>query len=71
LGLFCPITSHAKGYPFEVALPEGLQVRGAALSDQIRNLDWRARQASFMERAPDLVVVNVLQKLKTLLNPVA
>lgn len=69
LALFCPITSHAKGYPFEVALPDGLHVHGVVLSDQIKNLDWRTRQAAFMEHAPDLVVMSVLQKLKTLLNP--
>ena len=35
LALFCPITSRIKGYPFEVALPEGLEVSGAVLSDQV------------------------------------
>lgn len=27
LALFCPITSRAKGYPFEVAIPAGLSSR--------------------------------------------
>ena len=27
LGLFCPLTSHVKGYPFEVALPEAIHVQ--------------------------------------------
>ena len=29
LALFCPITSRIKGYPFEVELPEDLDVEGA------------------------------------------
>src|SRR3972149_6030992 len=43
LAVFCPITSQVKGYPFEVAVPPGLKVAGAILSDQGRSLDWRAR----------------------------
>ena len=27
LALLCPITGRAKGYPFEVAIPDGLPVR--------------------------------------------
>lgn len=39
------VTSHVKGYPFEVLLPQGLGVEGAILSDQIKSLDWRVRKA--------------------------
>ena len=34
LAVLCPITSQIKGYPFEVAIPEGLRVSGAILADQ-------------------------------------
>jgi mRNA interferase MazF len=34
LALVCPITRHAKGYPFEVALPAGFPVEGVVLADQ-------------------------------------
>ena len=47
LALFCPITTKAKGYPFEVTLPDNIKVSGVILSDQLRNLDWKARKASF------------------------
>ena len=39
LGLFCPITSQIKGYPFEVAIPAGMSMSGVVLSDQIKILD--------------------------------
>jgi len=39
LGLFCQVTSHPKGYPFEVRIPEGLPVGGVALCDQVKSLD--------------------------------
>ena len=66
LALFCPITSSVKGYPFEVALPEGLEPSGVVLSDQIRRLDWRARRAELICVAPDDVVKDVLAKIHTL-----
>lgn len=45
LAVVCPVTSHAKGYPFEVAVPPGLRISGVILSDHLKNLDWRQRQA--------------------------
>jgi mRNA interferase MazF len=39
LALFMPITSHTKGYPFEVALPVGLKTQGVILSDRFKSLD--------------------------------
>jgi len=60
LALFCPITSRIKGYPFEVLLPEGGEVTGAILADQLRSLDWRARKARFAGKAPEVAVREVL-----------
>jgi len=68
LALFCPITSHIKGYPFEVVLPEKHKVSGAVLSDQIKSLDWRVRKATRMAGAPRDVLEEVLAKLHTLLG---
>ena len=68
LALLCPITNQVKGYPFEVALPEGLGVSGVILADQVRNLDWRARRAEFMAKLPVEVMDEVLQKIGTLLQ---
>ncbi len=69
LGLFCPITSREKGYPFEVSLPAGLPLAGVVLSDQIKSLDWRARGAKLACRLPEAVVAQVLAKLATLVQP--
>ena len=48
LMICCPITNQQKGYPFEVALPDGVGVTGVVLSDQVKSLDWRVRQADFI-----------------------
>jgi mRNA-degrading endonuclease toxin of MazEF toxin-antitoxin module len=38
------------------------------LSDQVKNLDWQARNAAKADRAPQTVVDEVLQKLGSLLS---
>ncbi len=56
-----PITSKVKGYPFEVALPPDIPIGGVILSDQIKNLDFRAREISFVCKvAHD--TINVVQR---------
>jgi mRNA interferase MazF len=68
LGLFCPITSRAKGYPFGVALPSDLPISGVVLADQVKSLDWRARRAELAARLPDDVSAEVIGKLAALLE---
>ena len=68
LALLCPITSKVKGYPFEVALPPASPITGVILSDQVKSLDWRARQTEFVSRVPARVMGEVLEKLTVLLS---
>ena len=67
LALTCPITSKVKGYPFEVAVNSS-RVRGVILADQVRSLDWRSRQFTFIERASTDALEAVVQSLGTLLQ---
>lgn len=67
IALLCPITSQVKGYPFEVAVPSGLPVAGVVLSDQVKSLDWRARNAALICSLTATTVADVLRKLRTLL----
>ena len=68
LAILCPITSQIKGYPFEVLIPDGLKISGAILSDQVKSLDWKARQAEFICKLPSAALNEVLQKLSTLIR---
>jgi mRNA interferase MazF len=68
LAALCPITNQIKGYPFEVLIPPGLKVSGAVLADQVKSLDWRARKAELVCRIPRATMVEVLQKLGTLIS---
>lgn len=64
----CPITSRVKGYPFEVPLPDSLAISGVVLSDQVKSLDWRAREVEIADVAPESTTAEVLAKLNTLLT---
>lgn len=66
--IVCPVTSRAKGYGFEVPLPEGLPIKGVVLADQIKNVDRRIRRIEPIARAPADFVDDVLARLHTLLQ---
>ncbi len=67
LAVFCPVTKQIKGYPFEVVLPKGQKISGAILADHVKSLDWRARDAQFIDKVSDSIIDDVLNKLGALL----
>lgn len=66
--LACPITSRVRGYPLEIALPEGLGVQGVVLAHHTRSLDWRSRRAEVIEAAPQETLKAVLNVLTAILE---
>jgi|SRR5882724_9067158 len=68
LAVLCPITNQIKGYPFEIVIPHGLKVTGAILSDQVKSLDWKAREAKLICKMPPSVTTEALKKLNALLR---
>lgn len=68
LALLCPVTSRSKGYPFEVGIPPGVGVEGVVLADQVKSLDWRARNAERIAALPGTTLREVLAKLGTLVG---
>jgi len=63
-----PVTSKVKGYPFEVALPDTLSIAGVILSDQIKNLDFRAREVTFECKVPASVIESVQKNIFALVG---
>ncbi len=62
-----PITNQIKAYPFEVVLvSQG--ATGAALADQVKNLDWRSRQAERKGRATPEEIAEIRAKISALLS---
>lgn len=62
-----PVTNQIKGYPFEVVL-SGAGTTGAALADQVKSLDWQARQAERKGTATMVEMAEIRSKIKSLLK---
>ena len=67
LGLFCPITSKIKGYPFEVKI-SNKKIKGVVLSDQLKSLDWISRHADFIVKSKKEEIKEVIDKIGTLIT---
>jgi len=67
LAFACPITSQAKGRSLEVPLPEGSPLHGVILVDQLRSVDWQARNAQYSGNCPDAVLLEALARIEAIL----
>jgi mRNA interferase MazF len=68
LGIFCPITSKIKGYPFEVILPESIEIKGVILSDLVKSFDWKERNAEFICKVDIAIVNKVVSLINRMIN---
>ena len=73
LAMVCPISGGAaeaaRSAGFLVSLMgQGLRTDGQVHAHQIKSLDWVSRQASLVERAPDVIVQEVLDCLQSVLD---
>lgn len=59
LAIVCPITSKAKGYPFEVPIPDGFKIKGVILSDQLKCIDLAERNVALIFKVSATVVEEV------------
>jgi mRNA interferase MazF len=66
--IVCPVTSREHTYPFMVPLPQDLEIKGWIIADQIRAVDWRARNARFIAKAGPQVMEEVQHWLGELLG---
>ncbi|MBC8115016.1 MAG: type II toxin-antitoxin system PemK/MazF family toxin [Candidatus Saccharimonas sp.] len=60
LAFFCPITNTNRGFPFHLPVPAGCSLTGFVMVEQLKSLDYMARRVTFVERAPDEFVNDVL-----------
>ncbi len=72
LTLVCPVTQggeFAREHGFAVSLSgAGTGIQGVALCHQVRTLDYKERNASWVESLPDAIVEEVLARVRTLLD---
>lgn len=63
MALVCPITNTNKGFPLHVELDNRTKTTGVIMCEQVKDLDIKARNASFYEKAPKDILEEVLDIL--------
>lgn len=66
LCLCVPCTTKTKNYPFEVALSS--ERNGVALADQIKSIEWRAREVSKKGTVTEQELQQIKAKIKALIG---
>lgn len=63
LCIVCPITNTRRDYPFHVAIPDGDQVTGVVMVEQVKSIDYRARAVKRIGPAAGSVLEEALSLL--------
>jgi mRNA interferase MazF len=63
LCIACPITRTRRDYPFHVSIPEGQDVTGFVMVEQVKAIDFRSRNARRIGKAPAEVLEETLSIL--------
>ncbi len=68
LAVFCPITNQIKHYPLHIRLDERTKTTGEILCEHVKSLDYRARRIAFIEKLPDDLLGEVLDRIRMMLD---
>lgn len=63
LALVCPVTNTDRRIPFHIPVPRESVLTGFVMVDQVKSVDFAARRAKFIERAPAALLAEVLAVL--------
>lgn len=67
LAVICPITSKAKGLPFELRI-KTTDIDGAILPIHVRSIDVAAREVTFIEKAPEEILRKASRAVELIVN---
>lgn len=63
-----PITTKEKPSSFDVMVPKGAKLAGFILANQVRDLDWMARNADFHSKSDDDTMCEVIGRIEAILG---
>lgn len=63
----CPISNTKRKNPFYVPIPQNAPVTGVIMADQLRSLDFKSRNAGYIADCSELVLQDVLRRIKPVL----
>lgn len=68
LALFCPVTSKDKSYNKLNVTIKHNNIQGTVITEQLRSLDWHARNAKFIAKLDIDTLLNVIENIQVILN---
>lgn len=60
LAIVCPITNTNRNIPFHLTVPSSSSLTGFIMVEQVKSVDYNARKAKFVEKAPSQLVEDVI-----------
>lgn len=60
LAIVCPLTNTIRGIPFHLPVPDTSSLTGFVMVEQVKSVDYVARQARFVEAAPLTLVEDAI-----------
>jgi mRNA interferase MazF len=64
LAIVCPITHTNRHIPFHLPLPPSPKLNGCVMVEQVKSIDYDARKAKFVEKAPSQSVDDVISVIE-------
>jgi mRNA interferase MazF len=63
LAMVCPLTNTDRKIPFHLKVPESCTLTGFVMVDQVKSVDYAARHAKFIDKAPKNFLADALAVL--------
>lgn len=63
MAIVCPLTNTVRGIPFHIPVPEATSMTGFVMVEQVKSIDYHARDALFVAPAPPTLINEVLAVL--------
>ena len=60
LAIVCPITNTNRNIPFHLGVPSVSSLTGFVMAEQVKSVDYNARKARFVEKAPTQFIEDVV-----------
>lgn len=67
MALVCPITSNIKEFPLHIMLSDEQKIKGVVMCEQIKTVDYVARNAKFIEKIDENKYDEILEVIKSII----
>lgn len=67
MALVCPITSNIKEFPLHIMLSSEQKIKGVVMCEQIKVIDYIARNAKFIEKIDETKYDEILEVIKSII----